>query len=228
MSMTVIHISRQGVDEAHRGCARKGAWCRSSIGDAGSGRRRPGAPGARDGPLFPEGREDHDVSVYPDAGWPSEVWVAVTRCALGTCGVARCSWGSCGRTLCCAVVRGLARSYLLAPGRTLDGLQGTTSRGRVRPREERTTAMVEVRPREEERYRCAGPCDPESCWALDPGRSPALSRPAFLHESDDGVVGLVQECPTRGPGGRARRRRTDLDAEPDRSRHGTEPISTRK
>ena len=50
---------------------------------------------------------------------------------------------------------------------------------------------------------------------------------AFLHEPDDAVVGLVQECPTRGPGSRARRPRTDLGAEPDRSRHGTGPISAR-
>ena len=40
-------------------------------------------------------------------------------------------------------------------------------------------------------------------------------------------VSLVQKCPTRGPDDRARRRRTDLDAEPDRSRRGTGPISTR-
>ena len=39
-------------------------------------------------------------------------------------------------------------------------------------------------------------------------------------------VSLVQKCPTRGPDDRARRRRTDLDAEPDRSRAGTRPIST--
>ena len=53
------------------------------------------------------------------------------------------------------------------------------------------------------------------------------SSSTFRDESDDAAVGLVQECPTRGPGSRARRPRTDLGAEPDRSRRGTEPISAR-
>ena len=48
---------------------------------------------------------------------------------------------------------------------------------------------------------------------------------ASPHESNDGAVELAPKRPTRGSGGRTRRRRTDLGAEPDRSRAGTEPIS---
>ena len=55
----------------------------------------------------------------------------------------------------------------------------------------------------------------------------SCARRAFLRESDNAVVGLAPKCPTRGPGDRMRRRRTDLEPELDRSRCGTEPISAK-
>ena len=125
-----------------------------------------------------------------------------------------------------------SRSYfgaLLTYGRAGSG---TTARRNVRPRAsgyDRAGLPTTARPIR------AGPA---RGTRSDAGPMPAGGRssPAcrvvpssstFRDESDDAAVGLVQECPTRGPGSRARRPRTDLGAEPDRSRHGTGPISAR-
>lgn len=116
-----------------------------------------------------------------------------------------------------------SRSYfgaLLTYGRAGSG---TTARRNVRPRAsgyDRAGLPTTARPIR------AGPA---RGTRSDAGPMPAGGRssPAcrvvpssstFRDESDDAAVGLVQECPTRGPGSRARRPRTDLGTEPDRSR----------
>ena len=105
---------------------------------------------------------------------------------------------------------------------------GTTARRNVRPRASgydraglpTTARPIRARPargaRSDARRRASSP----ACRVVP-------SSSTFRDESDDAAVGLVQECPSRGPGSRARRPRTDLGAELNRSRCGTEPISAR-
>ena len=63
----------------------------------------------------------------------------------------------------------------------------------------------------------------ESCW----GTASSCRGRYFGASPASSSVGVVQECPARGPGSRTPRRRTDLGTELDRSRAGTGPISTK-
>ena len=121
---------------------------------------------------------------------------------------------SCGRTRGRAVVLSASRSYVMPRGRTLEPGYRTTTSEKVRPRRvgydrarEGTTGREKVRPRGAARV----------VRAASGNGGPCASPPSGGFCADSPVEPRVRTSP--------RRRRTDLAAEVNRSRCGTEPIS---
>ena len=175
--------------------------------------------------------------VSPCPGSCGRTWAhAVVRCGAGSYP------GSCGRTWAHAVVRCGAGSYpgealrydSAAPGTTAwiwarsRGVGGASWSGPAcgAARAGRGSAPAEERGDGRARpivARLGARGGNESCW----GTASSCRGRYFGASPASSSVGVVQECPARGPGSRTPRRRTDLGTELDRSRAGTGPISTK-